>query len=456
MGSVSSANLYFSGMSNYAQDLNNAISRQVQIASLPIQLLQNDVNDLTSQSSELQTLSGNLLSMQSAISGLSAASTNTTKANVSNPGVASASAAAGAVAGSYSLEVTNLGSYSDALSLDNLAPVANPNSQNLSTSTSYTLTVNGTAIYPPIQPATSNLNGLAKAINAADAGVQATVVNVGSDTAPDYRLSLQSEQYGNVSMQLNDGNQDLLAVTGGPGQSVQYTLNGRSIQSGSRTVTLASGLTATLTATNVGTPATVTVGASTSGIGNSLSTFVSAYNSAINELNRNRGQAGGALTGQSTVYQLTNSLRSLVNYSTGTNGISSLTSIGVTFDDSTGVLSFDPSVLANAANGQMDALTQFLGSATGSGFLQQATNVLSGIEDPTSGTLTQEISSVQAQITATNQQISDKQDQVNTLQQNLTQQMSTADALIYSMQQQATYYTSMFATMQAANNAAAG
>ena len=447
---------YFNGLSNYSQDLNNAISREVQIAGLPIQLLQNNVNALNRQSSELQTLSGDFASVQSAIASVSSAAGNLLSASLSQPSVATATLGSGATAGSYSLQVTNLGSYSDALSVDGLTTVTDPTSQNISTSNSYTLTVNGQTIHPPIAPASGNLNALAQAIDSANAGVQATVINVGSNTAPDYRLSLQSDQYGSVSMQLNDGNRDLLAASGAAGQAVQYTLNGKAVTSGSRTVTAAQGLTLNLTSTNPDGAATITVAPDSTGIGNALSSFVSAYNTAIGELNRNRGQSGGALAGQSIVYELTNSLQALANYSSGPSGLPSLAALGVKFDDNTGQLSYDASAFAAATSGSVDALTGFLGSATGGGFLGAATSALSTIEDPTSGILTGDIKTIQTSIANTNQQITDQQNQVSQLQQNLTQQMSAADAMIYSMQQQSTYFQSMFTAQRDAQVAGLG
>jgi flagellar hook-associated protein 2 len=444
---------YFNGMSSYSQDLNNAIAREVQIASLPIQLLQNNLNTLNSQSSELQKLNTDFAAVQSAVSGLSSAAGNMLSASLSDPSVAIATLGSGAMAGSYSLEVENLGSYSNALSVDGLPKVTDPGSQSISASGSYTLTVNGQAIQPPIAPTINSLNALAQAINATDAGVQATVVNVGSNSAPDYRLSLQSDQYGNVTIQLNDGSQDLLEASGDPGEPVQYIINGKSVQSDSRTVTLAPGLTVNLTGANPGVPATLTVAPETTGIGNALQAFVSAYNTAIGELNNNRGQSGGALAGQSIVYQLTNSLQGLANYASGGAPFSSLAVLGVTFDDSTGQLSFDQTTFDSATAGKSAALADFLGSASGGGFLQAATNALNTIEDPTSGMLTGDIKTILSSITSTNQKISDEQNQVSQLEQNLTQQMAAADALIYSMQQQASYFQQMYAAQQASQNA---
>lgn len=437
---------YFSGMSNYSQDLNNAISREVQIAQLPITLLQNNVSTLSSQSSELQTLSGLFSSVQSAVANIDSAAGSAMSATVSDPSLATATLGSFATAGTYSLQVTNLGSYSDALSTSGLTTVTDPTSQNLSSSTSYKLTVNN--VTTSISAPAGNLNALAQAINNANAGVQATVISVGTATAPDYRLSLQSDQYGSVSMQLNDGTTDLLAASGATGQAVQYTINGQAVSSGSRTVTVAQGLTLNLTGTNPDIAATITVAPDASSVGNALSNFVSSYNQAITELGRNRGQGAGALAGQSIVYELTDALQGIPNYSTGGGNMASLAAVGLSFNNDTGQLSFDQSAFDTATSGSTGALTQFLGSATGGGFLEMATNTLSGLMDPTSGVFTEDINAVQSSITSINSEITTKQDQVTQLQTSLTQQMSAADAMIYELQQQSTEMQDMFTAMQ--------
>lgn len=442
----------FMGTSTYSQDLQNVISREVAIASLPITQLQNNVSQLTGQSSELQTLSSRFSVLQSAISNLFTVAGQMLSVTSSNSSAVQATLGSGALAGSYAITVDNLGSYSNAFSLDGLAAtVTDPSSQSISTSGSYTLTV-GTAGPITIQPSGSNLNALVQAINNANAGVHATVVNVGGSAAPDYRLSLQSDQLGDVSMQLNDGNQDLLGSAGDPGQQAQYTINGKAVQSGSRSVTLAPGLTVDLNGTTAGVPATITVAPDNTAAGNALSAFATAYNAAADEINHNRGQGGGALAGQSIVSTLSNSLHSLTSYTSGSGAISSLISLGLTFDGTTGHLSFDAGAFDAATSGQLDALTQFLGTPDSGGFLQMATNTLSGIEDATSGSLTLAISSTLSEIGNVNQQISDKQDRVNLLQENLTKQMAAADALIAGLQQQATYFNNMFTAMQIATN----
>jgi len=460
LGSNSAAGNFFGGMSTYSSSLNNEISREVQIASLPIQILENDGITLSNQQSELQTLNSDLAGVQAAVAGIASAAGNMLTASVSNPNIGAATVASGATAGSYTLEVTNQGSYSDALSMapasgNQLATVTNPSSQNIAPGNSFTLSVNGQTIQPPIVPAGGDLNSLAAAITAADAGVQATVVNVGPSGSPDYRLSLQSDTYGSVTMQLTDSNGDTLLQASGPtGQPVSYNIDGQAVTSGSRTVTLAPGVTVDLTGTtNTGSPATISVAPSTSGISGALQTFVSAYNNAITELNKNVGQGGGALAGQSIVYGLLTSLQGLANYAGGSGAITSMAALGLTFNDTSGQLSFNATTFDAATNGQSAAVSSFLGSATGGGFLLTATNALNSIEDPTTGILTQDLSSVQTSITNTNQQISDQQSQVSQLAQNLTQQMAAADSMIYSLQQQASYLQQMFQAENANNMA---
>jgi len=171
---------------------------------------------------------------------------------------------------------------------------------------------------------------------------------------------------------------------------------------------------------------------------------VTAYNTAMTELDNNRGQTDVALAGQSIVYQLTDGLQNLANYAGGSGNISSLAALGVQFADTTGTLSFDQSAFDAATSGQTTALTQFLGSATGGGFLETAANAMAGILDPTSGVLTDESNSVQSNIANTNTEITAKEAAVTQLQSNLTQQMAAADTLIYTLQQQQSEMQEMF------------
>jgi flagellar hook-associated protein 2 len=279
-------------------------------------------------------------------------------------------------------------------------------------------------------------------------------VNIGSPSAPDYRLSLQSSALGTVALQLYDGTQNLLGtpINGTP---ASYQVNGQPttpISSDTDTITLAPGLTVNLLAPG---NTTVTVASDNTGAANALSSFVSAYNAASSELTNNRGTAGGALTGQSIVFALEQSLESLSGYSGGSGSVTSLADLGIGFNQ-TGQLTFDQAQFSTVAASDPSDVAAFLGSAeSGTGFLNAATNVLNSLGNATNGVFEASESTVQQQITTDNQQITATQARVTQVQNQMTAQMSAADALIASLQTQATYFTNYFTAEQDVENSIA-
>ena len=71
------------GLSGYSTDLQNALNRSVALASLPLQQLQNEQSTLTSQSTELNTLSTLFASLRSSITNLNSSSQQLLAASVS-------------------------------------------------------------------------------------------------------------------------------------------------------------------------------------------------------------------------------------------------------------------------------------------------------------------------------------------------------------------------------------
>ncbi len=452
MSTSATSSSYFSGSSSYAAQLQQSITQAVTIASLPMEQLQAQQSSLSSQQTELQNVSSAFSSLQTAISALgSSTGTGAFSATVSDTSVANASVSSGVMAGNYALAVTSIGSQTNAISENGLSKVTDPSTKNISSSTSYTLTVNDQTYN--ISDPDGTLSGLAQAITNSSANVQATVVNVGSSSSPDYRLSIQGLNYAPDTIQLNDGDNDLLSTLS-TGSNVTYQINGQPttpISSSSRDVTLSPGLSVQILSAGT---AQVNVAQTAGGIENALSSFANGYNSIMAELNKNRGQNGGALSGQSVIYQLQNQLRSLTGFSASGGSVSSLADLGLTFD-SDGNLNFDASTFAQAASTSSTALLGFIGTPTSGGFLEAANSMMTGITDPTTGTLTQATQEATNQLSTLATKISTDQSQVSQLQQTLTTQMATADATISSLQNQLTEMTDLFATMQA-NERASG
>jgi len=448
-----SANPVFMGNSAFASDFQTIITNAVSLASLPMQQLTNEKATLTNQVNALDDLNTKFATLQSAIQTLETAATaNAAGVSVSNSSVLSATAASGALSGTYTVEVTSMGAHTSTMSSNGLPAVTNPSSQSISTSTTFNLKVDGTNY--TINPASNDLNSLAQAINNSGADVQASIVNIGGSASPDYRLTVAGNNLSPDTIQLSVGSTNLL-TTLATGSPATYLVNGlkTAAQSNSDTVTLSPGLTVTLLQQSAaGVPTTITVSPNTNAISNALSSIVSDYNAVSTELGQQFGATAGPLNGQSIVFGLQNALRALTTYSSPSGSVSSLASLGVTLDD-TGQLSFDPSVL----NGNsFDAVGSFLGSSTTGGFLQAATNAMNNIEDPTSGLLTNDIADINSQIADETTMIAKDQDSVNLLQQSLQTKMAAADALIAGMEQKVNYIDGLFQAMFPSNNSSSG
>ncbi len=448
---MGSSAITFNPTSTYGADLQQVITRAVTVASIPLNQLNSNVTTLQGQSTELGYLQNGFNLIQTAIQGLTTASTGgSLSASTGDNTIATATldSSASVTAGTYTLNVINTGSPTTSVSNASLPAVSDPSATSISTSGNYTLTVNGSSF--TITPTTNSLNALAQAINSSGAGVSATVLNLGSPSAPDYHLSLQSSALGNIPIQLNDGSQDLL-TTLSTGVQAQYQVNGQPstpISSDSSSVTLAPGLTVNLLGTG---QTTVTVADDPTAATSAISSLVSAYNQTVDELTSNRGTAGGALTGQSIVFSLQQALHDITNYSGGSGSVTNIANLGITFDG-TGHLVFNQSQFASVAASDPGDLAAFLGNGTGSGFLASAAGTLSGLNDSTSGLFVSQQATIENRILADNQEISDTQDRINTMQTQLTAQMSAADALLSTLQSQSTFMTQLFEAQNAIAN----
>jgi flagellar hook-associated protein 2 len=438
MSTSSTAPITFNGSSTYASAFQQVITRAVGIASLPMQMLQGQVTTLTSQQTETSTVGASFSALQSALQAVGSAVSGSPTAQVSGTGI-TATASTGALAGTYTIQVDDPGSSTVTLSQAGLTTVTDPTSGNISSASGFTLTINGVA--NTITPSGTSLEDLASAINSAGVGAQATIVNVGSTASPDYRLAVTGTNLGPDTIQLGDGTSSNLLDTLSPGTPALYKVNGGTtdIQSTSDQLTLSPGLTVSLLAKTTS-PATITVSNSFSALQSSLSNFVSAYNATVNELQKNEGQNGGALTGDSVVYTLTNSLNQIAQYTTGSGGVSTLANLGVTLQQN-GQLSFDATAFSAAKPADIQ---QFLGSVSSSGFLQLANNELNAITDTTNGVIAGDFNSIQAEITSDNTQVSNDQLNITSLQTNLEAQLSKADAAIATLESQKTYFAELF------------
>lgn len=172
----------FSGSSTFSSAFQGVLTNAVDQASVPLEQMQDDVTTLTSQQSALTSLESTFQSLGTALQSIGSATAGSPSASVSDASVVSASTTSSALAGTYSIEVDSLGANSTAVSQAGSPPVTDPTTQDISSSSTFTLTVDGTNT--TITPTDNTLEGLASAINSSSANVQATIVNLGSAAVP--------------------------------------------------------------------------------------------------------------------------------------------------------------------------------------------------------------------------------------------------------------------------------
>ena len=241
----------------------------------------------------------------------------------------------------------------------------------------------------------NSLSGVRDAINDANFGVTAAIVNNGSG----YQLLISSDSTGaENSLQISvsdtgDGNAsdgnglsrlafNSTAGTNNVYQTVAginaaYTINGLSLSSASNTVTdVVDGLTLNLKTTTTS-PANISVTDNTSGVKAAITTFVEGYNKYVDTLDKLTGydfatKKGGQLQGDFSALSTANRLRSALGAAAdGFSGTyTRLAEIGVSVD-SLGKLAVDDTKLSSALADNFDdvtaVLTRFAAPSTGSG-----------------------------------------------------------------------------------------
>jgi flagellar hook-associated protein 2 len=399
-------------------------------------------NDNT-QISAIGSLSAALSSLQVGLAPLFNGQLQSTfSATLSGTGI-TASAGTGAVAGSYSIKVSQIAQAqsisSGAFSTTQAAGLGTGN---------LTISVGGKSMQLAVTSSNNSLSGIAAAINSSSSnpGVSATVVS-GSDGQ---HLVLSSTTTGaantisvNVSNLAGDNGLSSLGVTSTAGspagaassiassgtiawtqstaaQDAQFTLNGTPADTGSNTVTtVLPGVTLNLTAAAI--PAsgsttsatqTLTVAPDTTTQVNDIETFVSDYNAVVSTMSNlssfnssaSAGSQGGPLLGDSMLNQIQTTLGNLVSGSVTSDGITAtLSSLGITLE-SNGQLSVDTTTLTTAVQSNPSEVGALFNSTNG--VAQQMNTAINaftqtgGIIDIRTNQLTSDLQSVTTQSTA--------------------------------------------------------
>lgn len=386
--------------------IDSLISQLMQSEALPLTALAKKEASYQAKVSAFGSLSSALGTFQTALAALKNPSTfRTLTASSSDTSILSAAASGKAAAGSYNINVTKLAQAQSIASAGQVSTTASIGAGGTTTLTFQLGTITGGTLTDGIysggasfaqsgEQATgtvtinnnnNSLQGIRDAINAANLGVTATIVNDGSDN-PNHLVLTSTKTGATSSMKISvsgdaaienllaydpAGTQNLKQNT--VAQSAALTINGIAVSSPSNSINDAlEGISLSLS--KVGT-SNLTVSRSSSALETGVTGFVKAYND-LNQTLKNLttfngvGKANGELLGDSTVQSIQAELRRTL--STTIDGLKgdyvTLGQIGVSFQKD-GALALDTSKLQTAISKNPDgvgALFAEMGSTTDS------------------------------------------------------------------------------------------
>ena len=364
-------------------DYSTMITQLMQIEAQPQQLLQSKLASVQSQAGALRQVNTAFATLGSAAQALTkAAAWNPAKATSTNSAV-SASASAGALAGSLTFSVDKLANAhsvasatswtqtSDAFGLGSTLTFSNPTTS---------------AVFGKVDLTDSDNDGkvsLAEAvsqINKSNLGYTATAVNTGSG----YRLQVTTGSTGEAKIfQITSDTQAASAYNVvSKGQDAQITIGDGS--SGTTPITAKSATNTftgvmdgtTFTVGQTGVSTTIKVGTDTGSITSAVSSMIDAANKAIKAVKDNTDSSDGstaALKGNFSLIQLADQIRSKVSDAltvpvTADNPTGSVSpaSIGVQLTKD-GTITFDASKFSAALSSNPALAQQIAGGLTGVG-----------------------------------------------------------------------------------------
>jgi flagellar hook-associated protein 2 len=378
--------------------------------------------------------------------------------------IASATTTSSAVAGQYSLQVTNL------------ATVATLTSTHVANSTTavgtgtLTIAVGGASTSINIDTTNNTLAGIASAINSAanNPGVTASIITAtdgarlvlaGTATGAANAITVtQSGGDGGLSTLVYDPTHGVTNLTQTQAATnANFSINNFASTSASNQVTGAiTGVTLNLLqASAASTPTTLTISPDTSAAQTSIGSFVTALNGVLSSIQTLTGynastQTAGPLNGNATLESFQNQLSNILDKVTagGAAGVKSLTDLGITAN-ATGTYDTNTTTLSNALTGSLASAGALLGGA--SGIATQIDNLINGytkiggLLDTINQGLQTSLSNVskeQAALTA----------QLAIYSQTLTTQYNAMDAAVAQLKLTQTYLTAEFNPNQSSSS----
>jgi flagellar hook-associated protein 2 len=292
----------------------------------------------------------------------------------SNESAVLATTADATVSGDYSISVTSLAQAKSMIS----SGFADTGTTTLGVGAITITTGSGSPVEITITSANNTLSGVRDSINAAKAGVTATIINDGSASNP-YKLLLRSEDTGTANAftitNTLTGGAGLTATQTQAAADAEFSVNGVSIKKSSNTISdVIDGVTFTLKE-KTSSPVMLKVERDTDAIINAMKSFVTSFNTVNSFVSSQFAysadkETSGILSGDSTLRRIQSNLQTLITQSVSnryTTDYGVVSQLGIKFN-SDGTLALEESKLRAALVDDFTGVTSlFLGNGTAMG-----------------------------------------------------------------------------------------
>lgn len=432
----------------------------------PVTQMQTKVSDYNSRIDAFKSLNAALAALTASTEALTNRDLGTGRnATTGDATVMTATATSAAALGSYDIAVTrlatNLAQASRSFSATT-APVLFGGAASATFELRKGGATGGTSI--TIDSTNNTLAGLRDAINAANAGVTASIVDVtgngtgqqlvlsSKDTGATGRVELvETTSTGTLTdlniRSLNPPDGDLSKL------DAALTINGLSVTRSTNSISDAiSGVTL-----NLKKAGSTAIGVTQSAeIENKLRSFINAYNAVQDFMSAqykkdSKDRPSGVLAGDTTLRNIQQQLRGAAGAISTDNGgtISSLAAIGITRNE-TGNLTIDSAAFNEVLKANPDDVKALIFGKTESqnGIFQGFAKISKGLSDNVSGTVQTAINGYQSSIKSLNQTITHRMEALAKLKTSLIRQFSVADAAIGQLNGQASSLTNVIKSLQ--------
>jgi len=426
---LSSVNDAFSGKTN-GIDVQTVVSELMAIQRQPETQMQQEQTTISQQisllgsvSNDLQTLYTAANTLRDVTGGLDARTVTSSRSDV-----VTATADTSAAVGNHTVTVSNLATVSSSYS-DVVPSTTQLGGDEIDVA--YGDPNNPSSTDKIVIPSGDNsLQQAADYINSSNYGVSANVVT----DAQGSRLVLVSKTSG-AAGNLTVTSSALNFTQGTAGVDAHLTVDGVPIDSSSNTVATAlPGVTLNLASSAPNTPVTIAVAADTSQATQTINSFVSAYNTVINDINSqfavDANAQEGPLAGVSGLRQLQSDLLSAISYSvSGTGQYVNLQSLGLEMQDN-GTLQVNSTVLNDALSNHYQDFQNFFQSLSPQGFGNFFGKQMMQMTDVTQGPVALAVLGLQQTNQSLTNDINDFEARMTIEQQQLTQQYSALNATL--------------------------